>query len=300
MINFLEVLGSLKNAEDMVRCLTTYLRQLFQINDVVFILTFEGHFETFRLRDGRPLKKQHENNTGMAGKALDRKVDLLLQEGDGSPLWKGYDPSIDARCAPGDAMHMMLAKRGRMVSCAVQWTIPKQGARAGHGSQSRLTKSRNAEVLQRFIQTLGDVVEVQFPILERMESSLRKKLKPKANVLGLLKFHRAEHGHDKQEELSPEEMKLVEEEKVVEEKEAVVDDVDPNLPDVKDLGPEELMKESLEAERQAKEAEAQLRALAKGEEVDVDVPAVASPDERRWTTVAKDIKPEDEEPGDYL
>ena len=34
-----------------------------------------------------------------------------------------------------------------------------------------------------------------------MESSLRKKLKPKANVLGLLKFHRAEHGHDKQEEL---------------------------------------------------------------------------------------------------
>ena len=57
------------------RCVFRYLRQLFQINDVVFILTFEGHFETFRLRDGRPLKKQHENNTGMAGKALDRKAD---------------------------------------------------------------------------------------------------------------------------------------------------------------------------------------------------------------------------------
>lgn len=46
------------------------------------------------------------------------------------------------------------------------------------------------DVLQRFIATLGDVVEVQFPLLERMESTFRKKLRSKSQLMNLLHMHR--------------------------------------------------------------------------------------------------------------
>merc|ERR1719263_1981832 len=46
------------------------------------------------------------------------------------------------------------------------------------------------EILTRFIATLGDVVEVQFPLLERMESTFRKKLRSKSQLMNLLVQHR--------------------------------------------------------------------------------------------------------------
>jgi hypothetical protein len=200
MINFLEVLGGLKNAEDIIRCLSTYLRQLFVVNDVVFHLMYENNFESYRLHEGKPLKRQHGQGCGIAGQATAAATDVKLEPGDGNELWTVYDPHVDARCDAGDAMQIMISKRGRMVSCAVQWTIPKGGMQG--------SKKANMEVLQRFIATLGDVVEVQFPLLERMESTFRKKLRSKSQLMQLLNQHRkaeaAKADHEESEEDSDE------------------------------------------------------------------------------------------------
>jgi hypothetical protein len=192
MINFLEVLGGLKNAEDIIRALSTYLRQLFVVNDVVFHLMYEDSFESFRLRDGKPIKRQHGTLDGIAGRVIDQLIDVKLEPGDGNELWKMYDAEVDARCDAGDAMQIMISKRGRICSCAVQWTIPKGGMQG--------SRKANVDVLQRFISTLGDVVEVQFPLLERMESTFRKKLRSKSQLMHMLSVHRKLDKEKKEEE----------------------------------------------------------------------------------------------------
>lgn len=172
-----------RQIEDLIQLLKKYMADLFDAKDACLILLYSDHVSRLEMQAGEVIEVNAPKKKGLCGVCIEqrRPIHCLQMKRDDR-----YDPAIDLpmSAAEGGSLHSWPLYRGRLLSCVVQWS-QKERSRVDFGDDGDFNElnPRHHELLGKMLALIQIYIEQWYPTLERLQSTLQKKIKKKMKMI---------------------------------------------------------------------------------------------------------------------